>query len=781
MEVSLDLGLHQHVDRPTRFRHGQNPSRDDLVFSSNRESVTEIVYDMALGCSDHLVLAVSLTVPWAPDDHPKKQRQSRFIYNKGNYPEFKRDLKDMNLAEKVRNLPPNEGWLLIKNTISELSERHIPKLRVNGSSRRNFKPLWANPQALTRVKRKRAAWKRYLETKEGNEYEAYVEERNAARKEVRKAVRNFEKNIAKKAKTDPKSFWKYAKSRMKSSPKISQLKQNGRLFLRDEEKVEILNEFFTSVFTKEEETIPDLDIEDTVPTMPDPEFTVEDVLKKLKSINENKASGPDGIPGKLLKTLAEELAEPLCVLFSSSLNTGEVPDDWKSAHVTAIHKKGATDLAANYRPISLTSLVCKVQESIIRDCINEHLTRNGLQTEVQYGFTKGKSCKSNLIDCMEAWTKALDKGDAIDVIYLDFRKAFDSVPHKRLLRKLDAYGISGKTLGWIEGFLTGRKQRVRLNGVLSSTSDVISGVPQGSVLGPCLFAVFVNDMPKCTDSPLSLFADDAKLYRVIKAIQDCIALQADLTSLVNWAKTWQLEFNIEKCCVLRIGNSQVNFQYKMTDKTGTTHILNEVSSMRDLGVIITNDLSTKTHVEQVAASANRALYSIKRTVKDLNICTGPMLYKSLVRPILEYCHSAWHPQTVREIEILEKVQRRATRWIVKERGVSYSNRLRQLNLPTLTHRRRRGDMIEIYKYFQHPELYNNFKLQRSVGITRGHNLKVVKDRWRTVLRGKFLAHRAINDWNALPPQVVQAKTLDAFKNALDKHWSNAESLYNYRV
>ncbi|XP_019632664.1 PREDICTED: uncharacterized protein LOC109476223 [Branchiostoma belcheri] len=218
-----------------------------------------------------------------------------------------------------------------------------------------------------------------------------------------------------------------------------------------------------------------------------------------------------------------------------SLQEGNLPSDWKVGDITPIFKKGSKRLPGNYRPVSLTSVAGKIMEGMIRDDIVNHMRSNNLFTEHQHGFLPGRSTTTQLLECLEDWTKWLDNDMPVDVIYMDYQKAFDSVPIQRLLIKTESYGIKGKPLQWIGSFLTGRKQRVVVNGSRSSWAPVSSGVPQGSVLGPVLFTLYVNDMPEVVDSTLKLFADDTKLYRSVGESQDCQELQNDLDKLQDWA------------------------------------------------------------------------------------------------------------------------------------------------------------------------------------------------------------------------------------------------------
>ena len=216
-------------------------------------------------------------------------------------------------------------------------------------------------------------------------------------------------------------------------------------------------------------------------------------------------AGPDGLHPRVLREAAAQLCVPLTILFKRSLDEGVLPEDWKRANMIPIFKKGEISDPGNYRPISLTSAVCKVLESIIRESIIEHMTCNSLISNAQHGFLPKRSCVSQLLTSIEYWTDEMQKGNPVDVIYVDFKKAFDKVPHERLLIKLKAYGITSKLLNWIHSFLKGRKQRVTINGFKSTWTDVVSGVPQGSVLGPVFFLIYINDLPQMLSNPCLLY------------------------------------------------------------------------------------------------------------------------------------------------------------------------------------------------------------------------------------------------------------------------------------
>ena len=257
------------------------------------------------------------------------------------------------------------------------------------------------------------------------------------------------------------------------------------------------------------------------------------VEKLLRQVKETKSHGPDGIHPKFIKETSKSLSKPVSILFKKSLEEGHLPTAWKEANITPIHKKGPKHQVGNYRPISLTSILCKILERLIRDEIMDHM--ESLFTKHQHGFRKGHSCVTQLIEVIEDWTNELDQHNKVDAIYLDFQKAFDTVPHKRLLRKLQGYGISGSLLRWLESFLVGRKQKVVLNGEESDWTNVTSGIPQGSVLGPILFLIYINDLPDVVNNIVKLFADDTKIYAKVNTKEQEENLQSDIDNLMEWS------------------------------------------------------------------------------------------------------------------------------------------------------------------------------------------------------------------------------------------------------
>jgi hypothetical protein len=384
--------------------------------------------------------------------------------------------------------------------------------------------------------------------------------------------------------------------------------------------------------------------------------------------------------------------------------------------------------AANYRPVALTSVPCKVLESLIRTKLVQHIEKNKLFSDHQHGFMKNRSCLTNLLETFEEWTSALDAGYGLDVLYLDYQKAFDTVPHQRLMVKLKWYGVDKSLLRWISEFVGRREMRVVVGGVGLYWGPVSSGIPQGSILGPLLFVLYVNELPSLMKSRVKLFADDTKLWRSIKSNQDAQLLQDDVSTLIEWSGDWLLKLSIDKCKKLSVGNTPFSEYYIEEGSIRTT--IQAVREEKDLGIFVSEDLKWSLQCGKVASKAMMALGLIKRTFPCLNKELFLTLYSTYVRPHMEFCVQAWSPYLQKDIATLERIQRRATKLVKCISKLSYQDRLRYLGLYSLERRRKRGDLIETFKILSKiddtdPDLF--FELSRTTHL-RGHSMKLFKKR-----------------------------------------------------
>ncbi len=527
------------------------------------------------------------------------------------------------------------------------------------------------------------------------------------------------------------------------------------------------NKFFLSVFTTENTDhmpIPEAIFhEDDAEELCDIQFDASTVYRKLNKLREDKAMGADGLSPRLLLLIKEQLTVPLNMLFRKSLDEGQVPEDWRTANVCPIFKKGKKSACENYRPISLTSQIGKIFESIIRDALVEHLEKNRLIKDSQHGFRTGRSCLSNLLSFLDMVSSGLDKRCNMDVVYLDFAKAFDKVPHKRLLEKLRAHGIRGRTLLWIKEWLSNRTQRVGLNGLFSDWGLVSSGVPQGSILGPVLFLVFINDLDCGLMNTVLKFADDTKLVGKVGDDKDRLNMQQDLDSLTGWANKWQMQFNVAKCKVMHIGHSNPHFTYEMAGKS-----LVPVEHEKDLGILIEGNMKVSAQCVCAAGKANQMLGMIKRTFKSRNPDILIHLYKTIVRPHLEYATAAWSPHYIKDRELIERVQHRFTRMCKGLASMEYMERLQRLGLWTLEERRNRSDLIEVFRMYRGLSAtpFTVFFELDNTRKTRGHEAKLRKHHSRLDIRRYFFSVRVVGRWNALSEEAVRAISINSFKREL---------------
>ena len=466
----------------------------------------------------------------------------------------------------------------------------------------------------------------------------------------------------------------------------------------DKQKAELFNDFFGTMYTlDDQQSMPDKPNLNVTQYLSNIEIVKTEVLNLLQKLQTEKSPGPDRIHPCVLKECALELAGPLTTLFQASLMEGELPEEWKEAVVTPVFKKGSRSDVGNYRPVSLTSICCKVMERIIRKRLIQHMLENKFLSENQHGFLQGRSCTTQLLRVVDKLTEIMDQGGAVDMVYLDFAKAFDTVSHRRLLIKLEGYGVRDEVLRWIEKFLVGRRQRVGVAGSFSEWAPVLSGITQGSVLGPVLFVCYINDLPEAITSIVYMYADDTKIFRQVDKEVDRAALQNDLDSLSKWAEEWRLRFNVTKCKVMHLGSN--NEKRKLSMLEGISRIeVQETTLEKDLGIWFNETLKPHDHITQVVKKANQILGLIRRTFTHMDCHLMKMLFTSLVRPHLEYGNVVWHPCYLRDIELIESVQHRATRMIPGMSKLSYEERLRKMDLPTLEYRRKRGDAIEAYKY-----------------------------------------------------------------------------------
>ena len=759
--------LHDEVTRP------DSGSCLDLVFCNNQNAVENV--STAAGMGDHL--ALTYQVPCAV---PRTQTPQRKIYryHKANMTAIKSDI--LNFQETFTtnwtDHSPEDNWIRLKQALESTMSQNIPQTKTG---KRNNLP-WITSSVKKHIKRRDRLLKKARRRDTPQSWRAYRTQRNATTDAIRVSHDNYIHDIIGDltAEATPqgnssgiKRFFGYVKASRKQKNGIPTLRPQDLTITSDQEKADVMNRQFKDAFTNERLT----DIPDLGPS-PHPScryitFTEPGIIKLLQGLQPNKATGPDSIPPRILKDLAQELAPTLTILFQQLYDSGTTPQDWRDANVAPIFKKGKRHLPENYRPVSLTSVLSKQYEHILCSTIAKHLKDCGILTDDQHGFRSKRSCETTLLASTHDWADVLHRGGQTDVVFLDFSKAFDCVPHKRLLEKLRYYGIDGKNNDVIKSLLSGRRQRVVINGTKSSWADVSSGVPQGTVIGPILFLIYINDIQRNISSRMRLFADDSTIYREIKSRDDHLALQEDLRRLDAWAESWQMVFKPSKCFVMNITNKKniSHFTYTIKDSPLTvtpTHTY--------LGLEIDSKLTWSIHCDQVKKKASQSLGLVQRTLHAAPRGVKEMAYKALVQPKLEYASTAWYPLAGGKLKKLDAVQNKAARFVARDysRKRGGADIAKHLNWDSLELRRNTKAVVMFYKIHNHlvelpfpPSVVPKSRLGRLDHPLAYWQVWPRVDAYRL---SYFV--RAVPLWNCLPSPAVFASTPHSFQREALAHF-----------
>lgn len=438
--------------------------------------------------------------------------------------------------------------------------------------------------------------------------------------------------------------------------------------------------------------------------------------------------------------------------------------------MTPVFKKGEHYDPGNYRPVSLTCIACKIMEHIIASELMNHLDDNNILHDSQHGFRKLRSCETQLLELTEELTERTENGKQTDILVMDFSKAFDRVNHSLLLHKLTRYGVTGTTAAWIASFLQDRRQSVVVNGCKSSFVNVKSGVPQGSVLGPSLFLVYINDLPNALTSQARLFADDTAVYRMVTNDEEQNDLQQDLQRLEVWENSWDMKFHPTKCCALSVTrrNTTIQSQYRIHD-----HVLEKVNNVKYLGVTIQQNMNWDGHVNAVYNKANKTLGFLRRNLKISSRTIKDRAYKAFVRPVLEYASSVWDPSAQKFVDKLESIQRRAARFVMNnyERTSSVTDMLHTLGWQSLEQRRkisRLSMMFKVKNDLAHCPIIKSKLHPLPSRQRRSHSKQYQLVQCRTLYRASSFLPRTVKDWNNLSEGTVAATTLGTFVSGVSK-------------
>jgi len=758
----VESSYSQLVGFPTHAHHIL-----DVVLTSDDSIFSYIESDIPLGASDHSSVKFTITLSDAQVNTSPDTVHNVYKWNLANFDAIESYLSNIDWYSLVCMHPSASSmWDAFVSVLHTSVQLYVPSVRINGCQSHTKRRLNYTRDMRKCNAKKRNLWRK-LKLNPGDTLSRakYLDCVHEWRSLIQQQELLTEQRIINA--NNLGTFYRFVNKRISNRAGIGTVLENGVELTTDCDKARAFNSYFVSVGCRDNNTTPDCPVK-TDNSLEFIEFNASDVLAAINKLKSNLTCGPDGLPPVFFKRLRYCLAAPLAAIFTQLLSVAFVPADWKRATIVPVLKKGSAKVISNYRPISVTCVTCKIFERVIANKIRHHLTVNNILHPAQHGFTRGRSTCTNLLESLNDWTLYFQDKHQVAIAYIDFSKAFDVVSHKKLFARLSSYGIRGMLLCWLQQLFTGRTHCTKVGTELSEDADLLSGVIQGSVIGPLMFLIFIDELVAILASfgiVVKVFADDVKLYiRIINDV-DVSMLQEALNFLFMWAEKWQLSLSLDKCCVLflRLAEPAVSFSLGGVNLRG-------VSSCRDLGVTITSDLSPSVHIHDIVVKAHQRSNAIHRCFLSRNVCVLTRAFIVYVRPLVEYNSIVWSPYLKQDINSIESVQRRFTKRLPGFGKYTYSKRLELLNLPSLELRRLYFDLTWAYKIiFGCVDMCSDdfFEL-RSTKTTRGHPYKLFKRQCTSTVRSSFFTERVVNIWNCLPSDTVDFSSLTAFKRTIKR-------------
>jgi hypothetical protein len=756
-----DSALQQYVLAPTR-----KDNILDLVFTNSISIISDLQVLCPFGSSDHSIVQFSVNLPSCTSS--VTNGSSFYDFENADFVSIELYLSSINWAHEFTFVFYCEDyWSVFLTHLYHAVELYVPvkMRRTYINSNRKY------PRKINKMlNRKLLLWKRWRTSRNAKHIKAYDAYTLKCKQAINFHYSNNELKLVQS--NDLGKFYRFVNNKLNSKLPVSPIKDaTGTLITNCTDQANIFNTYFGSVFTVDDGNKPSLARRtDPQHLISNIDFSPAKVLKILKHLKPSSSTGPDGLPNILLKKIAYSIAEPLAFIFDMSFKSHTLPSSWLHAFVIPVFKKGVTSSPSNYRPISLTCVCCRVMERVINHELMDYLLKHKLITKHQHGFLRKHSTCSNLLESVNDWSIALNNRLTTDIVYVDFQKAFDTVSHQKLISKIERYGITGDLLAWTKAFLTNRTQAVKVSECYSSNICITSGVPQGSVLGPTLFLLFINDICDIfegLDIKFKLFADDVKLYSSFSLDHSSDLINA-CNQLNIWADTWQMRIALDKCFVHRLSNCDT-CDAKVSPYSLNNKMLGWSTETRDLGIILDTKLTFSKHISQIVHKAHIRAKLILRSFVSRNPNILTKAFITYVRPLVEYCTPIWSPHMQYNIVNLEAVQRQFTKRIEGLAGLTYLERLKMLQLESLQVRRLKCDLITCFKIIRGDIniASDDFFVLSTYQTTRGHSLKLFKQQSRIDARKFCFANRVIYMWNQLPAAIVEANSVALFKTRLN--------------
>ena len=777
--------LNQLIDEPTRVT-STSATLIDLIFTNKKQNImqTGVVH---IGISDHSLIYVVRKFCL-----PKSRESTKYVRNFKNFDaeDFRRDISQIPWESVSSHDNPNVCWKIWQSHYLKVLDRHAPLRHIR--IRANSLP-WITQKIKEQMRSRDFHKKRAVKHNSEIHWSKYREIRNKLHQEMRLAKKSyFCDKIKICAQTrDLGKSWSLINNLLGKNTKknnITELLIDDIPTSDDRLIAETMNEYFVTIGSKlaseigcdlPDETNSDFNIPYSSQLFKFSEICEEEVITELRNLKTAKSTGVDSIPARVLKISADIIAPSLVEIFNLSLKTGIFVHEWKKAWVLPIYKSADRRKCGNYRPISILPVVSKIFERSVFNQLYKFLNDNSLLSKYQSGFRPKNSTLTALIQMCDKWYENLDNGKLTGVVFLDIRKAFDSVNHNILLHKMKTqFGFSNIELDWFQSYLTNREQVCHINGKCSSSKKIITGVPQGSILGPLLFLLYINDLPDCLcKTTPCLYADDTQIFASSFDYAELIDnLNYDLNHISEWLARNKLQHHHTKTKVMIIG-STYNLRNKVYDPKVILNgkLIPRTKSFECLGVHLDEKLAWDEHIDKICNKIGAGIAVMKRIKPFVPPNSLQMIYKAMIQPHFDYCSPLWDNCCLTLKDKLQKFQNRAARIIA---GVNYevnsADVLNSLGWETLEDRRIRNKSIFMFRIlngFTAPSLKESFTwvrvMQGNYNLRNSHTDLALPNPRREFLKRSF-KYSGAKLWNCLSLEAKLAESEYAFKTNINR-------------
>ena len=771
-------GLSQLITEPTRVTL-VSKTLIDLCITNSPEKVSNsgVIH---LGISDHSLVFMTRKVH---HDRfcPRTIEMRQFKHFQKN--KFLSDLEQMPWSNVDLCSDPNDMWHEWKQMFVSCMDKHAPRKLKRISKKR---APWITKGLLNKMHRRDLIKKKAISSNDHDMWEQFKCARNQANNAIKQAKKRYFSDNLKVSKGNPRKTWnlinELTSRNTSKSTNILEIQVDNRTISSPGDMAETFNDHFTNIGQLLAQEVPAAEV--------NPEFylshtdkafhlktpSLDVVFNLLKNIDEKKATGLDMIPSKLLKMAASIVTPSLTAIFTKSIITGIYPTEWKMARVTPVFKKGEKSDLNNYRPISVIPVVSKVFEKIVYDQLYQYLNDNQLLSSCQSGFRSLHSTLTAFLEATNNWSVNIDNGFLNGVVFIDLKKAFDTIDHEIILRKLSYFGADQATAKWFQSYLSNRTQRCNVNGNLSTASTVTCGVPQGSILGPLLFLMYINDLPNCLRvAAPRMFADDTSITLSAKTVADLKpAVTSELNNLTCWLRANKLSLNVAKTELMIIGSRQrLNAQCEEINISIDDRTIKRVDHTKSLGLTIDAQLSWSKHVDEISKKVSSAIGALKRIRPFIPTDVAVQIYNALILPHFDYCSPVWDGMSGCLCDKLQKLQNRAARVITQSPFDTSSNLLlAMLKWEKLSLRRKKQKALIMYKTLNElaPDYLQCLFTQRHVNDYNLRNLegKLSLPKPNTNYLKRSFCYSGACLWNNLPQDLKSVCSIGQFKRGITK-------------